>query len=134
MVDGAVKIGETLLPELIKLEAALNEESEKDTLATTKRDLEAIERDAHIRGHSQGWGGTIVKIDTAWAVVEHIEARISWCVWQLMQKDEGFDFQKWLLRWNPESEQNGTDQPVTRPESKPEGNQKPQPESEGRSR
>jgi hypothetical protein len=35
---------------------------------------------------------------------------------------------------NPRAEQAGAGQPATAPESKPEGSQKPQPESEGRSR
>ena len=35
---------------------------------------------------------------------------------------------------NTSGEQGGTGQPATRPESKPEGSDKPQPESEGRSR
>jgi len=35
---------------------------------------------------------------------------------------------------NKKSEQGGTEQPATRPESKSEGNDKPQPEAEGRSR
>ena len=34
---------------------------------------------------------------------------------------------------NPKGEQDGADQPATAPESKPEGNSEPQPESEGRS-
>ena len=34
---------------------------------------------------------------------------------------------------NEEAEQDGADQPATAPESKPEGNEKPKPESEGRS-
>lgn len=39
-----------------------------------------------------------------------------------------------LLAGCPQSEQAGTGQPVTRPVVKPEGGEKPQPESEGRSR
>ena len=38
---------------------------------------------------------------------------------------------RWYL---PEAEQGGTGQPATRPESKSEGSDKPQPEAEGRSR
>jgi hypothetical protein len=36
--------------------------------------------------------------------------------------------------WNQNAEQAGTGQPATRPESKPEGSDKPQPEADGRSR
>lgn len=68
------------------------------------RDLEAIARDANVRGHAEGWGGTIVKVEAAWAVVEHIESRISWCVWQLMEDKKDFDFDEWLQRWTSASE------------------------------
>lgn len=39
-----------------------------------------------------------------------------------------------LERWDQEAEQDGADQPATDPESKSKGSEKPEPESEGRSR
>jgi hypothetical protein len=64
-----------------------------------ERDLDAVVRDAYIRGHADGQGGTLVAIESAWAAVEHLQARASWCVWQLKQGDDSFDFQAWRERW-----------------------------------
>ena len=134
MVGAAVTIRDRLLPLIVNLESKLEKRSEKEVRALIESDLDAISRDAYIRGHSEGWGGTVVSVESAWAVVDHLEARASWCVWQLMKDTKEFDFDAWHTRWRAESEQAGTDQPATRPESKSEGNQKPQPESERRSR
>jgi hypothetical protein len=134
MVDAAVAIRNRLLPLIVTLESKLEGKSEKEVRALIERDLEAISRDAHIRGHSEGWGGTAVSVNSAWAAVEHLEARASWCVWQLMKDSKEFDFDAWHTRWKSESEQDGTGQPATRPESKSEGSDKPQPEAEERSR
>lgn len=48
--------------------------------------------------------------------------------------EAGTPVSPWLTRKKPEAEQAGTGQPATRPESKSEGGDKPQPEAEGRSR
>ncbi len=104
MVDAAVKVRLALLPQLVSLEAALNKESEEKTKQVIERDLEAIARDADIRGHAEGWGGTSVTVDAAWVVVTHLERRISWCVWQLMRDQESFDLEHWLECWNGDSE------------------------------
>jgi hypothetical protein len=105
MVEAMAKMRTALLPSLVSIEAELNKETEKATLQLIERDLEAIARDAHIRGHAKGWGGTVVKVEAAVAVVEHIESRISWCVWQLMQDTKEFNFDAWLNRWTDKSEQ-----------------------------
>ncbi len=134
MVEAAVTIRNRLLPLIVTLESKLEENNEKEVRALIERDLEAISRDAHIRGHAEEWGGTSVSVDSAWAAVEHLEARASWCVWQLMKDAKEFDFKAWHTRWKTESEPAGTGQPVTRPGSKSEGGDKPQPEAESRSR
>ena len=125
MVDAAVTIRNRLLPLIVTLESKLEKKSEQEVCAQLERDLEAVSRDAYIRGHSEGWGGTAVSVDSAWAVVGHLEARASWCVWQLMKDSKKFDFDAWHTRWATKSEQAGADQPATRSESKSEGNQKP---------
>ncbi len=107
MINGAVIVRDRLLPFIVTLESKLDERDEKETRVLIERDLEAISRDAHIRGHSAGWGGTVVSVETAWAVVDHLEARISWCVWQLTQDAAKFDFDAWHTRWVTDSEQNG---------------------------
>lgn len=122
MIDAAVTIRDRLLPLIVTLQSKMEKKSEEDVRAGIERDLEAISRDAVIRGHSEGWGGTAVAVDSAWAAVEHLEVRASWCVWQLMKDTEEFDFDAWLARWKADSY------------LKPEGGFKPQPESEGRSR
>ena len=48
--------------------------------------------------------------------------------------EAGTPVSPWLTPIKPEAEQGGTGQPATRPESKSEGGDKPQPEAEGRSR
>lgn len=55
-----------------------------------------------------------------------------WVFWVAGGKDH-CRFHMRLSRNKKPSEQDGADQPATAPESKPEGNSKPQPESEGRS-
>lgn len=102
-VEAAAKVRVALLPLLVQLEAALNKATGKATLQVIERDLEAIARDAHIRGHAQGWGGTVVTVEAAWAVVEHMESRVSWCVWQLMQDRDNFEFDDWLERWTDDN-------------------------------
>ncbi len=99
MVDAAVAIRDRLLPFIVTLQSELEDKSETDVRTQIERDLEAISRNAYIRGHSAGWGGTAVSADAAWAVVEHLEARASWCVWQLMQDSKVFHFEAWHDRW-----------------------------------
>ena len=60
---------------------------------------------------------------------------------RLLEAIRGFNYSMAMRAWElkarkqiQEGEQGGTGQPATRPESKPEGGAKPQPESEGRSR
>jgi hypothetical protein len=118
VVDSAATIRDRLLPLIVTLESKLEKKSENEVRALIERDLEAISRDAGIRGHSEGWGGTAVAIDSAWAAIEHLEARASWCVWQLMKDTEEFDFNEWLTRWKATSEQKVRGQPATRPDSK----------------
>lgn len=132
MVEAAVVIRNRLLPLIVTLESKLEKKSEQEVRAQIERDLEAISRDAHIHGHSEGWGGTIVLIDAAWSEVHHLEARASWCVWQLMKDADEFDFDAWHTRWAAESKQADADQATTRSKSK--GNQKPQQESKGSTR
>jgi hypothetical protein len=134
MVDAAAAIRNRLLPMVVTLESKLEGRSEKDVRAQLERDLEAVSRDAYIKGHSDGWGGTAVSVDAAWAVVGHLEARASWCVWQLMKDSKTFDFEQWRTHWTAESEQDGAGQPATRSNSDSESGDKPQPEAEGRSR
>jgi len=62
----------------------------------------------------------MVAVDSAWAVVDHLEARVSWCVWRLTKDAKGFDFHAWHTRWAAKSEPSGIDQPSSRTESKPE--------------
>lgn len=104
MVDAAIKVRKALLPSLVILEAALTKQNAPETQKLIERDLEAIERAEHIRGHAEGWGGAQVKVDAAWAAVEHVESRVSWCVWQLMQNRKNLVFDDWLNRWAESSE------------------------------
>jgi len=99
MIDAAAAVRDRLLPLVVTLESKLEKKSETEIRALIERDLEAVSRDARIRGNSEGWGGTGVAVDSAWAVVEHLEARASWCVWQLMEDVEGFNFAAWHARW-----------------------------------
>lgn len=123
MVDAAVAIRDCLLPVIVTLESKLEKKSEEEVQLLIERDLEAISRDAHIRGHSKGWGGTAVSVNSAWAVVDHLEARVSWCVWQLMKDAKEFDFDTWHTRWKAESKQVDANQPTTAPQSSSEGKQ-----------
>jgi len=104
MIDAAVNIRNKLLPSLIKFEAELEKKKEDDVKKEIERDLEAVERDAYIRGHCEGVGGTEVRIEEAYAGVSHIEARISYCVWQLTKSSKDFDFETWHRRWTNDSE------------------------------
>ena len=54
MVDAAVAVRDRLLPFVVTLESTLEKKSEKEALALIERDLEAISRDAHIRGNAEG--------------------------------------------------------------------------------
>ena len=99
MIDAAEILRDRLLPSIVSLESRLLDEKEETTRAKIERDLEAIARDAEIRGHAEGWGGNLVTLDSAWTVVEHLEARASWSVWQLMKDDDRFNFSAWKRRW-----------------------------------
>jgi hypothetical protein len=125
MIDAAVTIRDRLLPSVVALESKLEKKDEKVVRALIERDLEAISRDAHIRGHSEGWGGTVVSVESAWAVVSHLEARASWCVWQLKKDAKEINFDAWHAKWTAESEQ--ADHAAIRNESTTEGDQKSEP-------
>lgn len=121
MVDAAVVIRDRLLPLVVTLESKMEKKSEKEVRALIERDMEAVARDAHIRGHSEGWGGTAVAVDSAWAVIEHLEVRASWCVWQLMKDAKGFNFDAWQTRWKAGNEPASAAQPATALTSESEG-------------
>ncbi|RYD20354.1 MAG: hypothetical protein EOP88_15410 [Verrucomicrobiaceae bacterium] len=105
MIKAAVAVRDRLLPSIVILESKLEGKSDKEVRAVIERDLEAISRDTMIRGNSVGRGGSIVSIESAWAVVSHLEARASWCVWQLMKDFKGFEFDDWHKRWAVEEEE-----------------------------
>ncbi len=105
MVDGCFKVAQRLLPSLVTLEAAMRKTSEKATREQILRDLEAIRRDAQIRGNSGGWGGTGVSLDEYTAYLSHVENRISYCVWMLSKGNASFDFEAWRRQWIDQGEQ-----------------------------
>jgi len=105
LIDAGVNIQNKLLPWLIKLEAELEKKQKDDVTKEIKRDLEAVERDAHIRGYSKGEGGSENLVEAVYTGVSHIEARISYCVWQLTKDSKDFDFATWHRRWTNDSEQ-----------------------------
>jgi hypothetical protein len=103
LVDAGVKIQNKLLPSLIKLEAELEKKKKDDVTKEIKRDLEAVERDVHIRGYSEGEGGSENLVEAVYTGVSHIEARISYYVWQLTKDSKDFDFETWHRRWTSET-------------------------------
>lgn len=102
LLDAAVFERTKLLTLLLKLET----ESKGEPKASIERDLEAIARDARIRGHQDGWGGTAVSLDEANAVVAHLVARISYRVWMLTKDNPDFDFDSWRKEWTGQSKKN----------------------------
>ena len=130
MADAASIIQDRLLPSIVVLEAKLRDQAEAVVRERIERDLEAIARDAQIRGHADGWGGTLVTVDAAWAIVAHLEARASWCVWQLMEDDADFDFSAWKQRWKADPESGGAEPSPTASDPTPENPPSPGPEPE----
>jgi hypothetical protein len=49
--------------------------------------------------NSEGWGGTIARIDAAEAALTHIENLMSFYVTRVYDNDPSFELQKWYMAW-----------------------------------
>lgn len=109
MMEGLNNVTEGLMAIAIKLEAELEEEKPEVSKKRIERDMEAVARNLFIEYNRAGRGGTIVKVLTADAVLQHIENRISYCVRILTEDDKEFDFKAWYKEWMPEEKEEKED-------------------------
>ena len=99
--EGMRRIQKVLLPALVRLESALEQIPINEAQARITRDLAALTRDAEIRGHDSGRGGSGVQPDREDAVLDHVERRIRHDVWMLAGRGDPIAFTRWSHRWEP---------------------------------
>lgn len=99
--EGLRRIQKVLLPSLVRLESALEQVPVEEAQARVTRDLEALARDAEIRGHELGWGGSAVQLNREDVILDHVERRIRHDVWMLAGRDDQTAFDRWSHRWEP---------------------------------